>query len=62
MRSLSVNVSSFLVATIVVMALSLGLLQIGAFGDRPGDNVVLNPTVTPAVLEATETPRPEPAP
>ena len=61
MRSLTVNASSFLVATIVVMALSLGLLQIGAFGDQP-ESIVLNPTITPAVLEATETPLPEPVP
>ncbi|MEX1195518.1 MAG: hypothetical protein WD904_12785 [Dehalococcoidia bacterium] len=62
MRSLSINVSSFLVATLVVMALSLGLMQIGAFGDNPGGNVVLNPTTTPAVLDSSATPQPATSP
>jgi hypothetical protein len=58
MRSLSVNLGSFVMASIVVLALSLVLLQIGAFGEDPGGDIVLHPTTTPAVLDATRTPAP----
>lgn len=57
MSTLHLNLGSFLMASIVVLALSYGLLQAGAFGEQPG-SVVYAPTATPAVLEATATPEP----
>jgi hypothetical protein len=58
MRALPLNVAAFLTAGVLVIALSLALVQAGVFDDGDGTSAVANPTTTPAVLDASETPEP----
>ena len=58
MRSLPLNIAAFLTASVLVIAVSLGMMQAGVFDSNDGTSAVANPTTTPAVLEASETPDP----
>ncbi|HEY5639654.1 MAG TPA: hypothetical protein VIW01_06350 [Dehalococcoidia bacterium] len=58
MRSLPLNLAAFVTAAVLVMAVSLVMVQAGLFGDADGGSAVSNPTLTPAVLEATASPTP----
>jgi len=58
MQSLPLNLAAFITAGVLVIAVSFGMLQAGVFGDGDGGAAVGNPTLTPAVLEATASPLP----
>jgi hypothetical protein len=62
MRSLPLNLAAFLTASVLVIAVSLALFQAGVFDSDDDSSAVSNPTVTPAVLDASETPDPTPNP
>ncbi|HUF53447.1 MAG TPA: hypothetical protein VMR52_06710 [Dehalococcoidia bacterium] len=58
MSTLHFNLGSFVMASIVVLVLSYGLLQAGAFGEQ-ASSIAYAPGQAPAVLEATATPAPQ---
>ncbi len=58
MRTFPLNLAAFVTAAVLVIAVSLVMVQVGAFTGGDGGDAVANPTQTPAALAASASPAP----